>query len=116
MFIDLAADALAKAGVNRQVPIDHQGLVDRLLPECEFRGRANHKIRYAVLLAPVVHGGVQPDLLDEVGWWQTDDFWRYALEAAMLWIRASAARLDVSVAELAQRIAASHDLALPSTE
>ena len=45
VFIDLAADALALAGVNRQFPIDHEGLVDRFLPECEFRGRANHKIR-----------------------------------------------------------------------
>jgi len=69
-----------------------------------------------VLLPPVVHGGMQPDLLDEVGWWQTDDSWHYALEAAVLWVRACAARLDVSLAELCQRIAASHDLALPSTE
>ena len=114
VFIDLAADALALAGVNRQFPIDHEGLVDRFLSECEFRGRADHKIRYAVLVVPVVHGAVKPDLLDEVGWWQTDDFWHYALQAAALWIRAGAARLDVSVAELCQRIAASHDLALPS--
>src|SRR5437868_2108307 len=37
VFIDLAADALAQAGVKRQFPIDHEGLVDRFLPECDFR-------------------------------------------------------------------------------
>jgi hypothetical protein len=34
-----------------------------------------------VLAAAAVHGGTEPDLLDEVSWWQTDDFWQYALFA-----------------------------------
>ena len=84
------------------------------MPECEFKGGANRKFRYAVFLPPVVHGGVKPDLLDEVVWWQTDDFWHYALEAAAMWIRACAERLDIPVGLLCQRIAASHEIILAS--
>src|SRR5258705_489692 len=38
---------------------------------------------YAVLAAAALHGGTDPDLLDEVAWWQSDDFWQYALFAAV---------------------------------
>jgi hypothetical protein len=34
-----------------------------------------------VLAAAALHGGTEPDLLDEVAWWQADDFWQYALFA-----------------------------------
>jgi len=44
---------------------------------------------------------------DEVAWWRTDDFWQYALYAAVAYIRAAANRADVPVAqacrELSQR-------------
>ena len=35
--------------------------------------------------------GTEPDLPDEVAWWQADDFWQYALFAAVA-IRAAASR------------------------
>jgi hypothetical protein len=59
--------------------------------------------------------GERPSTCDSVQWcapwwyrgspvgdsaWRTDDFWRYALFAAVAFIRASSARLDVSVSEL----------------
>ena len=34
-------------------------------------------------------------LLDEVAWWQTDDFWQYALFAATACIRAAASWVGV---------------------
>jgi hypothetical protein len=34
----------------------------------------------------------QPDLLDEAVWRQTDDFWQYAMFAAIAYIRAAADR------------------------
>ncbi len=34
---------------------------------------------------------------DEVGWWQTDHFWQYALFAAVAHIRAAASRAGVAV-------------------
>lgn len=30
------------------------------------------------LAAAAVHGGTEPDLLEEVAYWQTDDFWQYS--------------------------------------
>jgi hypothetical protein len=54
-------------------------------------------LQYAVLAAAALHGGTEPDLLDEVAWWQADDFWQYALLAAVAYIRAAASRAGVSV-------------------
>jgi hypothetical protein len=45
-----------------------------------------------VLAAAALRGGAEPDLLDEVTWWQTDDFWQYALFAAVAYVRAAADR------------------------
>jgi hypothetical protein len=60
-----------------------------------------------VLAAAALQGGTEPDLLEEVAWWQTDDFWQYALFAAIAYIRAAASRAGVPVPkacrDLAQR-------------
>ena len=69
---------------------------------------ANKKLQYAVLAAAAFHGGTEPDLLDEVAWWQTDDFWQYALFATVACIRAAASRAGVPVRQACQ------DLAQPS--
>ena len=52
-----------------------------------------------------LHGGTEPDLLDEVAWWQTDDFWQYALFAVVACIRAAASRTGVSVRQACQDLA-----------
>ena len=78
------------------------------MPECTFRGREDKKLQFAVLAAAALHGGTDPDLLDEVAWWQTDDFWQYALYAAVAYIRAAASRAGVPVRQTCQ------DLAQPS--
>ena len=49
------------------------------LPERAFRGRESKKLQFTVLAAAVLRGRAEPDLLGEVAWWQTDDFWQYAL-------------------------------------
>jgi hypothetical protein len=46
----------------------------RFLPEFSRRGRDRRKLQYAVMAAAAVHGGGEPDLLDDVAWWRTDDF------------------------------------------
>ena len=51
-----------------------------------------------MLAAAAVHGGTEPDLLDEVAWWQTDDFWQYAMFEAVACIRAAASRAGVRCA------------------
>ena len=108
VFLRLAADALDWCGASRADPLPLEGLHERFLPECILRGRQNKKLQYAVLAAAALHGGTDPDLLDEVAWWQTDDFWQYALFATVAYIRAAASRAGVPVRQTCQ------DLAQPS--
>jgi hypothetical protein len=79
-----------------------EGLSERFLPETTFRGRQNTKLQYAVLATAALHGGTEPDTLDEVAWWQTDDFWQYALFAAVAYIRAAASRAGIPVRQVCQ--------------
>jgi hypothetical protein len=81
VFLGLAADALDWCEASRADPLPLKGLRERFLPECTFRGRQNTMLQYAVLAAAALQGGTDPDLLEEVAWWQTDDFWQYALFA-----------------------------------
>jgi hypothetical protein len=55
-----------------------------------------------VLAAAAVHGGTEPGLLDEVASWQGDDFWQYAVYAAVACIRAAASRAGVPVRQACQ--------------
>ena len=91
-------------GNNRDEPLPYEGLREDYLSECEFKDRENRKIQFALLCSASLHGGLKPDLLDEVVWWQTDDFWRYSLLAAVALIRASADRQGISVPDLARRL------------
>jgi hypothetical protein len=102
VFLHLAADALEWCGASRAEPLPLEGLRERFLPEATFRGRQNAKFRYAVLAAAGVHGGTEPDLLDEVASWQADDFWQYATYAAVTYIRAAASRAGVPVRQACQ--------------
>ena len=105
VFLYLAADALDWCGASRADPLPLEGLRERFLPECTLRGGENTKLRYAVLAAAALHGGTGPDLLDEVVWWQADDFWQYALFAAVACIRAAASRAGVPVRQACQDLA-----------
>ena len=102
VFLHLAADALEWCGASRAEPLPLEGLCERFLPEATFRGRQNAKLQYAVLAAAAVHGGTEPDLLDEVASWQTDDFWQYAMYAAVAYIRAAASRAGVPARQACQ--------------
>ena len=102
VFLHVAADALDWCGASRADPLPLEGLRVRFLPERTFSGRQNNKIQYAVLAAAALHGGTEPDLLDEVAWWQTDDFWQYALYATAAYIRAAASRAGVPVRRACQ--------------
>ena len=97
VLLQVAADALEWCGASRAEPLALEGMPERFLPECAFRGRENKKLQFAVLVAAALRGGADPDLLGEVAWWQTDDFWQYALYAAVAYIRAAASRAGVPV-------------------
>lgn len=106
VLLQIAADALDLCAASRADPLALEGMPQRFLPECTFRGRQNKKLQFAVLAAAALHGGTEPDLLDEVAWWQTDDFWQYALYAAVAYIRAAASRAGVPVCRVCQELAA----------
>jgi hypothetical protein len=105
VFLRLAADALDWCGASRPDPLPLEGLRERFLPERAVRGRQDSKFQYAVLAAAALHGGTEPDLLEEVAWWQADDFWQYALFAAVAYIRAAASRAGVPVRQACQDLA-----------
>jgi len=105
VFMDLAADALEIADATRNDPIPYEGLREIYLPECEFRGRDNRRIQYAILTSAAVRGGLEPGLLDEVTWWRADDYWRYALFAAVALIRAGAERQGATIAQMVEQLA-----------
>lgn len=72
VYLQLAASALASTtGVG---PVQYEGLRERHLAEINLRGRENRKLQFAALCAGALAGGVEPDLLDELYWWRTDDF------------------------------------------
>jgi len=102
VFLHVAADALDWCGARRAEPLALEGMRERFLAECPFRGRQHKKLQYAMLAAAALHGGTEPDLLEEVAWWQTDDFWQYALFAAIAYIRAAASRAGVPVRQACQ--------------
>ena len=105
VFLRLAADALDWCRATRTDPLPLEGSRERFLPECTFRGRQTKKLQYAVLAAAALHGGTDPDLLEEVAWWQSDDFWQYALFAAVAYIRAAASRAGVPARQACQDLA-----------
>jgi hypothetical protein len=102
VLLRLAADALEWCGASRAEPLPLEGLRDRFLRGVTFRGRERARLQYAVLAVAAIHGGTEPDLLDEVAWWQADDFWQYALYAAVACIRAAATRAVVPVRQACQ--------------
>jgi hypothetical protein len=67
-------------------------------------GRWDHQDRRPYRLrARWAHvSGAEPDLLDEVASWQTDDFWQYATYAAVAYIRAAASRAGVPAPQACQ--------------
>jgi hypothetical protein len=90
---------------RRASPLQLEGLRERFLPESSFRGWQNNKFQYAVLAAAALHAGTEPDLLEEVAWWQSDDFWEYALYGAAAYIRAAASHAGVPVRQGCQDLA-----------
>jgi hypothetical protein len=106
VLMELSADALDIASAERGSPVAYRELLSTYLAEVEFRGKDHRQIQYAILTAFAVHGGLEPDLLDEVTYW-IEQYWQYALFCAVAIVRACADRagtpLETFVADLAAR-------------
>jgi len=109
VLMELAADALAVAGVEREPGVAYRELLSLHLPEVAFRGKENRRIQYAVLTAYAVHGGLEPDLLDEVTYW-VEQYWTYVLYAAVAIIRACATSADIPLESMLTELAAKHGI------
>jgi hypothetical protein len=112
VYMRLAAEVLADT-VAAGGRVEYEGLRERHLDEVGFRGKENRKFQYAVLCSAAVAGGLEPDLLDEVVWWGTDDFWRYGLLAAVVIVRASAEVRGLAVSQVVAELADRHGFSLP---
>jgi hypothetical protein len=113
VYLRLAAEVVADTTSAGAGPIGYEGLRERHLQEYEFRGKENRKFQYTVLCSAAVAGGLEPDLLDEVSWWGTDDFWRYALLSAVALIRAGAERRGIPVAVVVAELADRYGVSIP---
>ena len=110
--LELVVTALDLASPPGAEPLVYEGLRERYLPEVTFRGRVEHRnSQYALYAAACMRGGLQPDLVNDAGWWQTP-LWQYAVFALVIYSRAAAERLAVSVEDVARRIAVRHGLEL----
>ena len=59
VLVEIAANALALAGVGRDRPLEYGGLRERYLPEIEFRWNVMHQKSHAALrAAAMIHAGV----------------------------------------------------------
>ena len=113
VFLELAADALEEGGISRDQPVDYEGIRERHLPERQFRGRTeHHRSHYALRAVAMIRSGVTPDLLEEVGWWDTNDLWVWSLYALLIYARVAAERTGEPVAVICQRLAGRHGVEL----
>jgi hypothetical protein len=102
VFLRLGADALDWCRASQTNLVALEGIRERFLPECALHSRDKRKLQFAVLVVAALHRGAEPDLLDEVAAWQTDDCSQYATFAAVAYIRIAADRTGVPVHEVCQ--------------
>ena len=113
VLLGLAADAIELSGATRENPIGYEGIRDKYLPELVFKGKSQHrKSRFALRAAAMIRAGVEPDLLDEVIWWDSDDLFVWSLYALIIYARLAAERTSTSVADVCEQLAALHDIDL----
>jgi hypothetical protein len=115
VLLELAADAIAISGASLRSPLEFEAIRGRYLPDGVAHTKAQHdKSKFALRAAAMLRGGVDPGLLDEVQWWQSDDLWYWSLEALAAYVRSAANRTGESVESVCQRIADEHDVTLGS--
>ena len=113
LLLDLAADAIGVSGASRQSPLEFEAIRERHLRDGIAHTKAqHHKSKFALRAAAMLHGGVDPGLLDEVQWWRTDDLWYWSLEALAVYVRAAAERTNQTVEVVCRRIADARDVTL----
>jgi hypothetical protein len=116
VMLELCAEVFADTTAAGAGPIPYEGLREAHLGDYELVGKQNVRFRFAVHCSASIAGGLQPDLDEELYWWQSDDFWRYALLGLVAVARASAALRGLTGAELAERLGERHGVSVTGTE
>jgi hypothetical protein len=60
----------------------------------------------------MIHGGVEPDLLGDVTWWNGDDLWLWSLYALVIYVRVAAERTGTTVGAVCESVATRHGVDL----
>ena len=111
-LLEVAAAALGLACPSGAERLQYEGLTDRYLNDLMLEGKTlRRRTQYALYAAACLRGGPHPDLLGEAGHWEPR-LWTYAVSAVVLYSRAAADRTELSVAEVAQKVADQLDLSL----
>lgn len=109
--MEVAILAMDLADVEQR-NLPYEDLLVHHLGDYEFRGRGAQKIKFAILATGAARGGIDPDLLEEIIWWRTDDFWSYALGAAVAIIDACADKQSVPIPKFVSKLAGRLDVDL----
>ena len=116
VFLELAADAIEIAGVSRDHPLDMEELARRFLPARGSQSKTHRlKLDFAMRASAMIRAGIQPDLLEDAGWWRADDLWVWALEALHVYVQAAADRTGLTTAEICGQLATRHEGKVDST-
>jgi hypothetical protein len=98
VFLHLAADALEWCRASQaEQPLPPGGTARAVPARVRVPRTAKREASVRSLGRSGRPWGIEPDLVDEVAAWQTDDFWQYAMYAAVAYIRAAASRAGVPV-------------------
>ncbi len=115
-LLEVAAGALGLACPPGSERLEYEGLTDRYLGDLMLDGRTvRRRTQYAIYAAACMRGGLHPDLLMEAGSWEPR-LWTHAVSAVLLYCRAAAERLGLSVPAIAVRIADQLGLEVPAAE
>lgn len=97
-----AADAYLACESSRTDLLEVDGLAERMLPEDPALGNVGHsKRRHCVQGAIMIAAGAEPE---DTGWWSTDDLWRHALDAVVVFTRAAAERRSTTVEQICRSL------------
>lgn len=92
--LEVAVSAMDLAGIDRERPLEKAALIGQHLPELRFDNQRALQTRtaYALNAVSAIRGGLQPDIVHDMYWWNVRDIVDYAVIAAVAYVRACADR------------------------
>lgn len=106
--LEVAVAAMDLAGVDQSRPLLKADLMSRHLSEVHFRNQRalQERTTYALNTVAAIRGGLEPDIGQDIYWWHVRDMVKYAVLAAVAYVRASAERREATVAQFSDELIA----------